>query len=181
MVACLELKYPVEKVITAIGAMNGVKGRAEVIPNDRGFTVIVDYAHTPDGLENILSTFKDCEKNRLIALFGCGGDRDKDKRPKMGRIAAQLADLVIVTSDNPRSEDPAAIIEDIIQGMKNVSTPYVVIEDRTEAVKYAIANARENDIIVLAGKGHETYQILKDRTIHLDEREIVAQALAGEL
>lgn len=178
VVVCLEMGYPVQKIAPAIAELNGVKGRAEVVPCDKGFTVIIDYAHTPDGLENILNTFKNCEKNRLIAVFGCGGDRDKDKRPKMGRTAALFADFVVVTSDNPRTEVPSLIIEDILKGMKNVSTPYVVIEDRIQAIKYAIANAKTGDIIVLAGKGHETYQILADKTIHLDEREIVAEALA---
>lgn len=178
VVTCLEMGYAPEQVAPAIAALDGVKGRAEVVPCDKDFTIIIDYAHTPDGLENILNTFKDCEKNRLIAVFGCGGDRDKDKRPKMGRTAAKLADFVIVTSDNPRTEAPASIIDDILMGMKNISTPYVVIEDRIEAIKYAIANAKTGDIIVLAGKGHETYQILADKTIHLDEREVVAEALA---
>ena len=178
VVSCLEMGYAPEQVAPAIAALDGVKGRAEVVPCDKDFTIIIDYAHTPDGLENILNTFKDCEKNRLIAVFGCGGDRDKDKRPKMGRTAAKLADFVIVTSDNPRTEAPASIIDDILMGMKNISTPYVVIEDRIEAIKYAIANAKTGDIIVLAGKGHETYQILADKTIHLDEREVVAEALA---
>lgn len=178
VVTCLEMGYPVQQVAAAIAQLNGVKGRAEVVPCDKGFTVIIDYAHTPDGLENILNTFKNCKKNRLIAVFGCGGDRDRDKRPKMGRIAALLADFVVVTSDNPRTENPSLIIEDILKGMKNISTPYVVVEDRIQAIKYAIANAKDNDIIVLAGKGHETYQILADKTIHLDEREIVAEALA---
>ena len=178
VVTCLEMGYAPEQVAPAIAALDGVKGRAEVVPCDKDFTIIIDYAHTPDGLENILNTFRDCEKNRLIVVFGCGGDRDKDKRPKMGRTAAKLADFVIVTSDNPRTEAPALIIDDILMGMKNISTPYVVIEDRIEAIKYAIANAKTGDIIVLAGKGHETYQILADKTIHLDEREVVAEALA---
>ena len=155
-----------------------MKGRAEVVPTGRDFTVIIDYAHTPDGLKNILSTFKEFEKTRLIAVFGCGGDRDKTKRPKMGKIAAEIADFVIVTSDNPRTEDPIAIIDDILVGMKDSKTPYKVIPDRISAINFAIQNAEKDDIIVLAGKGHETYQILKDKTIHLDEREIVADALA---
>lgn len=177
-VSCLLVGCDINKISNALAQLSGVKGRAEVVPCDKNFTVIIDYAHTPDGLENILNTFKNCDKNRLIAVFGCGGDRDKDKRPKMGRTAAKIADYVIVTSDNPRTENPSLIIEDIITGMKNLSTPYIVIEDRIEAIKYAIANAKENDIIVLAGKGHETYQILADKTIHLDEREVVAEALA---
>jgi UDP-N-acetylmuramoyl-L-alanyl-D-glutamate--2,6-diaminopimelate ligase len=113
----------------------------------------------------------------VVVLFGCGGDRDKTKRPIMAAAAAQYADYCIVTSDNPRSEEPMSIIEDILVGFKGKNTPYKVIENRVEAIKYAIKRAQKNDIIVLAGKGHETYQILKDKTIHLDEREIVKEAL----
>lgn len=177
-VCALELGFNVSEVAGAIAELGGVKGRAEVVPNDRGFTVIIDYAHTPDGLKNILSTFRECEKNRLTVVFGCGGDRDKTKRPIMGSIAARYADFVIVTSDNPRSEEPSAIIDDILVGMDGTATPYKVIENRIEAIKYAISTAVKDDIIVLAGKGHETYQILKEETIHLDEREVVAEALA---
>lgn len=177
--ACaVELGIPITKVATAIAELPGVKGRAEVVPCDRGFTIIIDYAHTPDGLKNILTTFRECEKNRLTVVFGCGGDRDKTKRPVMGSVAARYADFVIVTSDNPRSEEPSEIIKDILVGMDGTVTPYKVIENRIEAIKYAVETASRDDIIVLAGKGHETYQILKDGTIHLDEREVVAEALA---
>ena len=176
-VAALECGVDIEDIKTAFLKLNGVKGRAEVVPTGEDFTVIIDYAHTPDGLKNILSTFKECEKNRLMVLFGCGGDRDKTKRPIMGNIAVRNADYVIVTSDNPRSEDPCAIIEDILEGTKGFSTPVKVIENRVEAINYAIKTARPGDIIVLAGKGHETYQILKEETIHLDEREVVSEAL----
>ncbi|MBQ8793824.1 MAG: UDP-N-acetylmuramoyl-L-alanyl-D-glutamate--2,6-diaminopimelate ligase, partial [Clostridia bacterium] len=173
----VELGFPIKLAASAIAELNGVKGRAEVVPTDRDFTVIIDYAHTPDGLKNILTTFRECEKNRLTVLFGCGGDRDKTKRPIMGSVAARYADFVIVTSDNPRSENPSEIIEDILVGMDGTITPYKVIENRKEAIKYAVETARKDDIIVLAGKGHETYQILNDGTIHFDEREIVAEAL----
>ncbi len=177
-VAALELKIDIKDIVSGLNNLSGVKGRAEVVPTGKDYTVIIDYAHTPDGLKNILSTFKECEKNRLIVLFGCGGDRDKTKRPIMGNIAMHNADYVIVTSDNPRTEDPALIIEDILAGMKGSSVPVKVIENRVEAIKYAISIALKDDIIVLAGKGHETYQILKDKTIHLDEREVIAEALA---
>ena len=173
----MELGFSAEKIAYAFAKMKGVKGRAEVVPCDKGFTVIIDYAHTPDGLENILKTFAECEKNRLIVLFGCGGDRDRTKRPKMGAIAANNADHVIVTSDNPRSEDPSAIISDILEGMRGCEEKYEVVENRVEAIKKAVQIAAKGDIIILAGKGHETYQILKDGTIHLDEREVVAEAL----
>ncbi len=171
------LGIPVRDVASALSALSGVKGRAEAVPTGRDFHVIIDYAHTPDGLENILETFSDVPKNRLITLFGCGGDRDKTKRSIMGSVAARLSDLCIVTSDNPRTENPAAIIKDIVVGFKDSRTPYVVIENRIEAIKYAISHATEGDIIVLAGKGHETYQILNTGKIHLDEREIVKEAL----
>ncbi|MBO5726936.1 MAG: UDP-N-acetylmuramoyl-L-alanyl-D-glutamate--2,6-diaminopimelate ligase, partial [Clostridia bacterium] len=157
--------------------MHGVKGRAEVVPTNRDFTVIIDYAHTPDGLENILATFKEFRECRLVVVFGCGGDRDKTKRPIMGEIAARYADYVIVTSDNPRSEEPMSIINDIVAGIKDSKKKCKIIENRAEAVKFAIATAGKNDIIVLAGKGHETYQILSTGKIHLDEREIVKECL----
>lgn len=174
----LELGFGIRGIADALAQLQGVKGRAEVVPCDKGFTIIIDYAHTPDGLKNILSTFRECEKNRMVALFGCGGDRDKTKRPIMGSIAARYADFVIVTSDNPRSEEPSAIIDDILVGLDGTPTPFKVIENRIEAIKYAIKTAQKGDIIVLAGKGHETYQILSTGTIHLDEREVVAEALA---
>ncbi len=175
--AAVEMGIPVERAGEAIVSLDGVKGRAEVVPCDRDFTVIIDYAHTPDGLKNILSTFRECPKNRLIVLFGCGGDRDKTKRPIMGAMATRYADFVIVTSDNPRTEDPDAIIADIVGGIEGTNTPYKVIPNRVEAIRYALSAARKDDIIVLAGKGHETYQILKTGTIHLDEREVVRDAL----
>ena len=174
----LELGFSAIEIADAIKLLEGVKGRAEVVPCDKDFTIIIDYAHTPDGLKNILSSFRDCEKNRIVALFGCGGDRDKTKRPIMGSVAVRYADFVIVTSDNPRSEAPSAIIEDILVGLDGTPTPYKVIENRIEAIKYAVKTAQKGDIIVLAGKGHETYQILSTGTIHLDEREVVAEALA---
>ena len=173
----MEIGIPLGTAASALSEMHGVKGRAEVVPTGRDFTVIIDYAHTPDGLKNILSTFRECKKNRLIVVFGCGGDRDKTKRPIMGNIAVHFADFAVVTSDNPRTEEPGAIIKDILEGMKGSATPYKVIENRIEAIKYAISIALPDDIVVLAGKGHETYQILKTGTIHLDEREVVAEAL----
>lgn len=176
-VTALELGLPISVVADAIKNIEGIKGRAESVPTGRDFTVIIDYAHTPDGLKNILKTFRDCEKNRVIALFGCGGDRDKTKRPIMGNIAVRYANYVIVTSDNPRSEDPDEIIKDILEGTSGSAVPVKVIENRIDAIKYAVSIAEAGDIIVLAGKGHETYQILNTGTIHLDEREIVREAL----
>lgn len=175
--AALELGLDVKEIAQSISKLEGVKGRAEVVPTDKDFTVIIDYAHTPDGLKNILLTFRECKKRRLISLFGCGGDRDKTKRPIMGSIAARYSDFVIITSDNPRTENPSEIIKDILVGLDGTTTPYKVIENRIDAIKYAIRIAQPQDIIVLAGKGHETYQILSTGKIHLDEREIVAEAL----
>ncbi|MBE6807031.1 MAG: UDP-N-acetylmuramoyl-L-alanyl-D-glutamate--2,6-diaminopimelate ligase [Ruminococcaceae bacterium] len=175
---CLQLGMDFDRVVEALSAAAGVKGRAEVVPTGRDFTVVIDYAHTPDGLDNICRTLKACCAGRLVTLFGCGGDRDKTKRPLMGAVAASLSDYLVVTSDNPRTEDPAAIIEDILPGVRDAGTPYTVVENRVEAIHWAIRNARPGDTILLAGKGHETYQILKEETIHLDEREVVAEALA---
>ncbi len=175
----LELGINIEVISDALCNMHGVKGRAEVVPTDTDFTVIIDYAHTPDGLENILNTFKEYEDNRLVVVFGCGGDRDKTKRPIMGKIATDIADFAIITSDNPRSEEPVQIIEDIVAGITAGKSKYKIIENRVDAIKYAVETAKKNDIIVLAGKGHETYQILKDGTIHLDEREVVAEILGN--
>lgn len=177
VVTALELGLPISVVADAMQSIEGIKGRAESVSTNRDFIVIIDYAHTPDGLKNILKTFRDCDKNRLIVLFGCGGDRDKTKRPIMGNIAVRYADYVIVTSDNPRSEDADKIIEDILAGTIGSSTPVKTITNRVEAIKYAVSIAQSNDIIVLAGKGHETYQILSTGTIHLDEREVVKEAL----
>ncbi|GFI70821.1 UDP-N-acetylmuramoyl-L-alanyl-D-glutamate--2,6-diaminopimelate ligase [Clostridiales bacterium] len=164
-------------VISAISKSAGVKGRIEVVPTNTDYTVIIDYAHSPDGLENIITSLREIAKNRVVTVFGCGGDRDRTKRPKMGKIAAELSDFCVVTSDNPRSENPAAIIEDILEGMKNISTPYTVVESRKEAIRWAMENAQPDDIILLAGKGHETYQILPTGTIHFDEREVIAEIL----
>lgn len=177
-IACAkELGISVEESAKALLDMTGVKGRAEVVPIDKDYTVIIDYAHTPDGLKNILKTFKECEHNRLIVLFGCGGDRDATKRPLMGEIASLYADYIIVTSDNPRTEDPEKIIKDILKGIPNGQFGCKVIEDRRQAIKFALSIAGKDDIIVLAGKGHETYQIIGKEKIPFDEREIVFEAL----
>ncbi len=173
------LGYDTDKVITLIGKTSGVRGRAEVVPTGRDFTVICDYAHTPDAVENILKAIKSSSQGRVVCLFGCGGNRDKRKRPLMARAAAEHADFLIVTSDNPRDEDPDDIIKDILTGLEGKNVPYVTITDRIEAIHWAVKNAQKNDVIVLAGKGHEDYQILPGGVkIHLDEREVVADALA---
>ena len=173
----LVLGFELEDVLGAIQRSNGVKGRIEVVPTDTDYTVIIDYAHSPDGLENIITSLKEIATGRVVTLFGCGGDRDKTKRPKMGKIAAELSDFCVVTSDNPRSEDPDAIIEDILVGMQDSKTPYKVVVNRKDAIRWALENAQKDDIILLAGKGHETYQILPTGTIHFDEREVVSEIL----
>ena len=178
MGACLKAGIPLEHIIKAVGEYGGVKGRCEVIPTGRDFTVICDYAHTPDAIENILRSVKEYTENRLICLFGCGGNRDAAKRPKMAQAAAKYADRLIVTSDNPRDEEPSEIIKQILAGLEGSSVPYDVVEDRREAIYFALKNAEKGDIIVLAGKGHEDYQILAGgEHIHFDEREVVAEGL----
>lgn len=167
-----------EVIEKALSVAQGVKGRAEVVDCGRDFTLLIDYAHTPDGLENILESVRNFARGRVVVLFGCGGDRDKTKRPKMGKVAGRLADFCIVTSDNPRTEEPDAIIRDILDGMSEAMAEYVVIENRRDAIEYAIRHARKDDVIVLAGKGHEDYQILKDKTIHFDEREVIRDILS---
>ena len=158
--------------------MPHVKGRVEVVPTaGKDYTVLIDYAHIPDSLENVLSTVKGFARGRTVALFGCGGDRDKAKRPKMGRAAASAADFVIVTTDNPRTERPADIIAGILPGLEGTGTPYEVIEDRVEAIHWAMDHAEAGDVIVLCGKGHETYQEVNHEKRHMDEREIVAEYL----
>ncbi len=167
----------------ALESFQTVPGRFELVDEGQPFTVIVDYAHTPDGLENILKTAKEFAKRRIIIVFGCGGDRDKTKRPLMGRVACRYGDVVIATSDNPRSEDPMAILKDIEIGIKEALTDkkqYEVIPDRRCAIKQAIQIANPDDIIIIAGKGHETYQILKDKTIPFDDSEI-ARSLIEEM
>ena len=165
-------------VVSSLCEVNTVKGRVEVYPCDKDFSIVIDYAHTPDELENVCSMFNKIKKGRLVTLFGCGGDRDKTKRPIMGEVVSRLSDFAVVTSDNPRSEDPDAIIQDILVGMKDKKTPYKVITNRAEAIEYAIKNAKKDDVILLAGKGHETYQILSSGTIHFDEREVIEKVLS---
>lgn len=172
---------PLEKAVQSLKDSKGVKGRAEVVPTNRDFTVIIDYAHTPDSLENILKTIKGFAQGRIITVFGCGGDRDKAKRPVMGEIAVKFSDYLIVTSDNPRSENPQEIIKDILKGCKNAEITVETIENRRKAIERALAIGEKDDIILLAGKGHETYQILGDKKIHFDEREIVSEYLNREV
>ena len=176
--AALALGISLEESAGALLRVASVKGRVEVVPTPgKDYTVLIDYAHSPDGMVNVLSSVKGFAKGRTIALFGCGGDRDKTKRPKMGRVAAELADFVIVTTDNPRTEKPADIIADILPGLDGFDTPHVVVEDRIEAIHWAMDHAEKDDVIVLCGKGHETYQEINHVKHHMDEREIVADYL----
>ena len=170
--AALAIGIDIETALKALQNVKGVAGRFEVVVKKP--LVIVDYAHTPDGLENVLKSAREItpEDGKLICLFGCGGDRDATKRPKMGAIAEKLADKIVITSDNPRSEDPQTIITDIIAGLKSVNTESVIVEpDRGTAIGLLKTIANNNDVVVIAGKGHEDYQILKDKTIHFDDRE----------
>ena len=178
--AALALGIAPEQAAASLATARGVKGRAEVVPTPgKDYTVLIDYSHTPDSLENILKTVREFARGRVIAVFGCGGDRDPIKRPIMGKIAADLADLVVVTSDNPRTEDPMAIIDQILVGIPKDQTPTTVIENRRQAIRWAMDNAQAGDVIVLAGKGHETYQEIGHEKFHLDEREEVAAHLMG--
>jgi UDP-N-acetylmuramoyl-L-alanyl-D-glutamate--2,6-diaminopimelate ligase len=180
----LALGFGLEAARRGVAECQLVRGRFEQVRlnNSRqpDFTVIVDYAHTDDALKNVLQTAREVagSSGRVITVFGCGGDRDRTKRAPMGEIAARLSDVAIVTSDNPRSEDPVAIIEDIEVGLKRTERPYVKLPDRREAIFRAIDEARAGDVVLIAGKGHETYQILGDRTIHFDDSEVAREAIA---
>ena len=179
MAAGLGLGISLSDCAEAMESAKGVKGRMELVPSDGDYAILIDYAHKPDALEKVLKTLRPVTRGRLIVLFGCGGDRDRGKRPIMGRIAAELADLCVVTSDNPRTEEPMAIIEEILSGMKNSPTAVQVIEDREKAIAWAIDKAGPGDVILLAGKGHEDYQVVGKEKHHMDEREIVAAVLAA--
>ena len=175
----LALGLPLADCADALAKAPGVKGRIEVVPVPADFAVIIDYAHTPDALENILTTVRDFTAGRVICLFGCGGDRDRTKRPQMGAIAGSLADVAVVTSDNPRTEDPEAIIRDILPGLEGTAAEVVVEPDRRAAIRRALSLAKPGDTVVLAGKGHETYQEVGTQVLHLDEREEVAAYFAS--
>lgn len=169
----------IQTIKEGIERLQGVRGRFELIDMGQNFTVVIDYAHTPDGLENVLLSSKKLQPNKkIITVFGCGGDRDKEKRPQMGKISTTLSDYTILTADNPRNEDPEEIIKEIEAGIEG--KPYEVIIDRTQAITKALSYAKEGDLVLIAGKGHETYQIFKDKKIHFDDKEIVEKVL-GEV
>lgn len=182
LTASIAMGIDINTALRALQNVKGVAGRFEVVVKKP--LVIVDYAHTPDGLENVLKSAREITPNdgKLICLFGCGGDRDATKRPKMGAIAEKLSDKIVITSDNPRSEDPQTIITDIIAGLKSVNTESVVVEpDRGRAIELLKSISNNNDVVVIAGKGHEDYQILKDRTIHFDDREEARKVFEGSV
>ncbi|MBP3887168.1 MAG: UDP-N-acetylmuramoyl-L-alanyl-D-glutamate--2,6-diaminopimelate ligase [Cellulosilyticum sp.] len=178
--AARQLDIPMTHIIAALAELKGVPGRVQSFTSEKGYSVLVDYAHTPDGLENVLETIKEFAKGRIITVFGCGGDRDKTKRPIMGRIAAQYSDHVIITSDNPRTEDPFTILDEVEAGVKELTAHYDKIEDRETAICQALKEALSEDVVLIAGKGHENYQILKDRIIHFDDCEVVRKYLQEE-
>lgn len=176
--AALQLGISLPAIKNGIETMGSVSGRLEPLPTGgRNFTVLLDYAHTPDALENILKTARGFAKGRIVTLFGCGGDRDHAKRPIMGEIAGRFSDFLVVTSDNPRTEDPMAIIEAVLEGVHKSGCPHIVVENRYEAIRYALEHAEPEDVIILAGKGHENYQEVGGGKRHFDEKEIVAELL----
>ena len=175
---CMAENIPLDLAVDGLHSAKGVKGRIEIVRTPgTNYTVIIDYAHTPDGLLNVINAIRGFAKGRIVTLFGCGGDRDASKRPIMGKIAGELSDFCIVTSDNPRTEDPEKIIKQVVEGVKQTDCDYEVITNRFSAIEYALDHAKKNDIILLAGKGHETYQVLGKDTIKFDEREIVQKLL----
>lgn len=171
-----------EVICSVLDGFEGVPGRFQLVEAGQPYTVIIDYAHTPDGLENVLNTAREITKDKLWVVFGCGGDRDAKKRPIMGELALRLADNIVVTSDNPRSENPEVILDDICVALQKVPKGKTVVRiaDRKEAIHYALAKATAEDVILIAGKGHENYQILKDKTIHFDDREVVLEYWSGK-
>ncbi|MDI3316067.1 MAG: UDP-N-acetylmuramoyl-L-alanyl-D-glutamate--2,6-diaminopimelate ligase [Bacillota bacterium] len=175
--ATLALGVPLDAGLEALAQAPVVPGRFERIEGEQPFTVVVDYAHTPDGLENVLKTARELTRGRVIVVFGAGGDRDRGKRPLMGAVAARWADRIVLTSDNPRGEEPEAILDDIEQGLAGTGASYTRCVDRREAIREAIASAAPGDLVLIAGKGHETYQIFRERTVHFDDREEARAAL----
>jgi UDP-N-acetylmuramoyl-L-alanyl-D-glutamate--2,6-diaminopimelate ligase len=173
----LELGFGLEVIARAFKVCAGAPGRFERVPNARGFAVVVDYAHTDDALLNVLRTARDVTRGRVITVFGCGGDRDRTKRAPMGEVAARLSDVVIATSDNPRTEDPGAILADIEEGLRASGKPYTKIADRREAIRRAVSEALPGDLVLIAGKGHEDYQIVGETRHHFDDREVAREAV----
>jgi UDP-N-acetylmuramoyl-L-alanyl-D-glutamate--2,6-diaminopimelate ligase len=177
--AALALNVPPQDIARGIADLKGVPGRFEKVGNSRDVHIVVDYAHTDSALEHLLATAREFKPRRLVLVFGAGGNRDKEKRERMGRVAARLADWTIITSDNPRNEDPLEIIAAIEKGFaKEAARTYEIVPDRKEAIARALALANKGDYVLVAGKGHEDYQIFKDRTIHFSDIEVIKEILA---
>ncbi len=177
IITALECGISLETCAAALRSFYGVKGRFELVPTKKDYRIIIDYAHTPDSLKKVLLALDSFEHSRIITLFGCGGDRDREKRGEMGKIAAAYSDIVVLTDDNPRTENPSDIIDDILQGTEGFKTPVYIKQNRADAILYALSLARRDDIVLLAGKGHETYQIIGEEKIPFDEREIIKKIL----
>ena len=178
--ACYALDININEIINKLSKLKGVSGRFEKVENDKNINVVVDYAHTPDALDNVLKSIKAFVKGNIITVFGCGGNREKSKRPIMGEISQKYSDFTIITSDNPRYEEPEDIIADILEGIDRKKDNYIVIEDRKEAIKYAINKAKKGDFVLIAGKGHESYQIIKDHIFEFDDK-LVAKEIIDKL
>jgi UDP-N-acetylmuramoyl-L-alanyl-D-glutamate--2,6-diaminopimelate ligase len=168
-----------EIIARGIASCSAIPGRFERVDEGQPFLVVVDYAHTDDALRNLLRIARQLTKKRVITVFGCGGDRDRSKRPLMGMAAAESSDFVVLTSDNPRSEDPLSIMNDAMVGIRRFDTEYLAEPDREKAIRKALEKASSGDVVLIAGKGHETYQQLKDKTVPFDDREIARRALLG--
>jgi UDP-N-acetylmuramoyl-L-alanyl-D-glutamate--2,6-diaminopimelate ligase len=175
--AALSYGIDLATIARGVAACEAVPGRFERIDCGQPFLVAVDYAHTDDALRNVIQVAREMTKGRVITLFGCGGDRDRSKRPLMGMAAGELSDFVVLTSDNPRSEDPLDIINDALVGLRRFDTPHIAEPDRAKGIRRALGEARQGDVVLIAGKGHEPYQVLKDRTIHFDDREMAREVL----
>ena len=175
--ACYVLGMDINEIVNRISKLTGVNGRFERVENNKNIHVFVDYAHTPDALDNVLKSIKAFARGRIITVFGCGGNREKEKRPLMGKIAQKYSDLAIITSDNPRYEEPNEIIKDILIGIDKNKENYIVTVDRKDAIKEAIQSAKEGDIVLIAGKGHENYQIIKDEIVEFDDKLIAKEIL----
>lgn len=177
--ACYVLGMDINEIVNRISKLKGVAGRFEMVENNKNIHVFVDYAHTPDALDNVLKSIKSFARGRIITVFGCGGNREKEKRPLMGKIAQKYSDLAIITSDNPRYEEPNEIIKDILIGIDKNKENYIVIVDRKDAIKEAIQRAKEGDIVLIAGKGHENYQIIRDEIVEFDDKLISKEILSS--
>ncbi|HEX7332898.1 MAG TPA: UDP-N-acetylmuramoyl-L-alanyl-D-glutamate--2,6-diaminopimelate ligase, partial [Pyrinomonadaceae bacterium] len=176
----LALGYSLDVITSALEKCTGAPGRFERVAHDGDFSVVVDYAHSDDALLNVLRTARDVVKGKIITVFGCGGDRDRTKRAPMGEAAGSLSDVVILTSDNPRTEDPEQILSDAEEGIRKTGKPYRKIADRTEAIQQAISEARSGDLVLIAGKGHEDYQIIGRETFHFDDKEVARSFLTAK-